>query len=162
MVSGKTPGAKEELHQARDQAPPDKAPAPTPVGWYALPADTYKVLRVSPEAPRLALVLRCAPSRLELTGVSGCHPSTAKLVLLVLVERQDAAGLAFPSVSTMATQAGASDRAVQRALRVLEATGHIRQYDGAEHHQDGPRPWRGRSTCYQLAPVWRRQTQVVP
>lgn len=158
---GKRPGEKDELPELRDQARPDVAGKPTPP-WYSMGDSDYRDLRISPHAPRHALALRAGSRRLDLDGVPGCHPSTAKLVLLVYIERQDAAGLAFPSVATVAGQCGASDRAVQRALRVLEAAGHIRQYDGAGAHQDGPRPWHGRSTCYQLAPLWRRQAALTP
>lgn len=69
---------------------------------------------------------------------------TAKLILLGIANHAGDGG-AWPKVSTLATYANASDRAVQRHLRTLERLGEIatyRQAGGLAHMRDVDRPNR--------------------
>lgn len=50
-------------------------------------------------------------------------PATAKHVLLALATYADAQGLCWPSVATLGSNTGLGERAVQMALRTLEAAG---------------------------------------
>lgn len=52
-------------------------------------------------------------------------PSSAKLVLLYLVERADKAGMCWPSIAMTAEATGLGFSTVQRALAVLQETGVI-------------------------------------
>jgi hypothetical protein len=70
-------------------------------------------------------------------------PPGAKLTLVVLADFADAAGTCWPSVATLARRVGASERAVQQWLRLLEARGYLARR--------GPRRGgRARPTVYHL------------
>ena len=81
--------------------------------------------------------------------------SSSKLVLLALADRADDAGLAYPSIATLATDTGLDRKTVMPALAHLESLGLIACARAA-----------GTGSRYQLnlalAPTLNREPQPVP